>query len=125
MDELKAIAGTCGLVFLILGLVAVVIMWKVFAKAGQPGWAALVPIYNTWVLVTGICKKEALWFLLTFIPFLNIIAAWVICQELAKKFGKSSGFGIGLFLFTPIFLALLAFGDARYQDSTSTKSEEW
>jgi hypothetical protein len=103
------------LIFLGVFVVVGAIMWKVFTKAGQPGWAALVPIYNTWLLVTEICKKEPLWFILTLIPIANIVAAWVLCMELAKKFGKSDAFGIGLFFLSPIFLAMLAFGDARYQ----------
>lgn len=106
---------TCGGVGLAIFLVMAAILWKVFTKAGQPGWAAIVPFYNTWILVTEICKKEPLWFILTFIPLANIVASWVICMELAKKFGKSEAFGIGLFFLGPIFLAILAFGDAEYQ----------
>jgi hypothetical protein len=109
-------ACVCPLVMFVLvfGFFAIV-GWKIFTKAGRPGWEAIVPIYNTWVLVTEICKLEVLWFILTFIPFVSIVAAWKISMELAKKFGKSDGFGIGLFLLSPIFAAILAFGDARYQ----------
>ena len=89
--------GTFGIVFLVVILLVFAIMWKVFTKAGQPGWAALVPIYNHYLLVMEICKLEILWFILGFIPIGNIIAGWVICQALAKKFGKSDAFGIGLF----------------------------
>lgn len=105
----------CFLVFGLLFLLVFAIMWKVFAKAGRPGWEALVPIYNSWVLTTEICKKEPLWFILQFVPIANIVASWVLSQELAKKFGKSETFGIGIFFLSPIFLAILAFGDARYQ----------
>src|SRR5258707_1350661 len=97
--------GTFGIVFLVVILLVFAIMWKVFTKAGQPGWAALVPIYNHYLLVMEICKLEILWFILGFIPIGNIIAGWVICQALAKKFGKSDAFGIGLFFLGPIFLA--------------------
>ena len=108
----------CG-TFLIIPLAIIVltfaILWKVFVKAGQPGWAAIVPFYNHYILVTEICKKEILWFILGFIPIANIIALWVITQEVAKKFGKSEGFGVGLFFLAPIFYAILAFGDAEYR----------
>jgi hypothetical protein len=117
--------GTCFLFFGILFLVIFVIQWKVFTKAGRPGWESLVPIYNTWILITEICKLEAKWFIFSLIPFLNIIAAWVICQELAKKFGKSETFGIGLFFLTPIFLAILAFGDARYQGGRRSRRDDY
>jgi uncharacterized membrane protein YhaH (DUF805 family) len=105
----------CGVFYLAIIVVVFAILWKVFTKAGQPGWAALVPFYNHWILVTEICKKEPLWFILGFIPIANLVAGWVISQELAKKFGKSEAFGIGLFFLGPIFLAILAFGDAEYQ----------
>lgn len=109
-------ACVCPLVMfvLIFGFFAIV-GWKVYTKAGRPGWEAVVPIYNTWIMVTEICKLEPLWFILTLVPLANIVAAWKISMELAKKFGKSEGFGIGLFLLSPIFFAILAFGDARYQ----------
>ena len=113
------LALVCGgggfLFFAVIVILMIAIFWKVFTKAGQPGWAAIVPIYNQWVLVTEIAKKEPLWFVLLLVPFVNIVASWVICQEVAKKFGKSEMFGIGLFLLGPICWAILAFGDARYQ----------
>jgi hypothetical protein len=123
-----AAMGTCCLVpMIILGIVAFVgifIGWKIFTKAGQPGWASIVPIYNNWVMVTEICKMEPLWFFLGFVPIGNIIAAWKICMELAKKFGKSDGFGVGLFLLGPIFAAILAFGDARYQGRSRSRYDD-
>lgn len=119
MDE----SGSAGVVIasLIMGIiqlgVAVVIIagvWKVFVKAGQPGWAAIVPIYNTYVL-TQITGRPILWFVLSLVPCVNIVAAWVLTQDLAKSFGKSSGYGIGLFLLSPIFLPMLGFGSDTYQ----------
>ena len=121
LGGMMACFGTFGIVFLIFIVLTFAILWKVFTKAGQPGWAALVPIYNHYLLVTEICKKEILWFILAFIPIANIIAAWVISQELAKKFGKSEAFGIGLFFLGPIFFAILAFGDAEYEGGRSRK----
>lgn len=123
MDGAIAAMGTCFLFVGILLLIIFVIQWKLFTKAGRPGWESLVPIYNTWILVTEVCKKEPLWFILSLIPFVNIVAAWVICQELAKKFGKTEGFGIGLFFLTPIFMAILAFGDAEYIGNRKKRRE--
>jgi hypothetical protein len=106
----------CPLAFMgLFVLLAFAIGWKLFSKAGRPGWEAIVPFYNSWVLVTLICKLEPLWFFLQFVPIANIISAWKVSMELAKKFGKSDGFGIGLFLLGPVFAAILAFGDAKYQ----------
>jgi hypothetical protein len=122
LGGLMACFGSCGLVFVLFFVIMVAIGWKIFTKAGQPGWAAIVPIYNTWVLVTEICKKEPLWFILTLVPIANIVASWVICQELARKFGKSDAFGIGLFFLGPIFGAMLAFGDAEYRGRRGGRS---
>lgn len=100
------------LAFLVLILAS---LWKVFAKAGQPGWAAIVPIYNTYIM-TKITGRPAWWLLLFFIPFVNFIVAIILVLDLAKAFGKSSAFAIfGLFLFAPVGYAILAFGNAQYQ----------
>lgn len=123
LGGLMACFGSCGLVFVVLIVLVFAMLWKIFSKAGQPGWAGLVPIYNQWILVTEICKKEPLWFILSLIPFANIVAGWVLSQELARKFGKSDTFGIGLFFLWPIFLAILAFGDARYQGGRGGRSQ--
>jgi len=116
----------CGIVpLIVIGLMVVVFViagWKIFTKAGRPGWESIVPIYSNWILVTEICKKEPLWFFLMFVPIGNIIAAWVISQEMAKKFGKSEAFGMGLFFLAPIFALILAFGDAKYQGRSKGRS---
>ena len=98
-----------------LAVLAVVVagMWKVFEKAGQPGWAAIIPIYNVYVL-TQIAGRDIVWFILALIPIVNIVAAIVISIDLARKFGQGTGFGIGLALFPFIFYPILGFGSAQY-----------
>jgi hypothetical protein len=98
-----------------LAVLAVVVagMWKVFEKAGQPGWAAIIPIYNVYVL-TQIAGRDIVWFILALIPIVNFVAAIVISIDVARKFGQGTGFGIGLALFPFIFYPILGFGDARY-----------
>jgi uncharacterized membrane protein YhaH (DUF805 family) len=103
-----------GLLYVVVMVVVIAGMWKVFVKAGKPGWACLVPFYNLWVLVE-IAGKPALWFVLCLIPFVNLIIFILLSIEIAKKFGKGTGFGIGLGLLSPIFFPILGFGDARYQ----------
>jgi uncharacterized membrane protein YoaK (UPF0700 family) len=87
-------------------------LWKVFEKAGKPGWAAIVPIYNLIVLLE-IAGKPAWWVILLLIPFVNIVVAIIMVLAIAKNFGKGAGFAIGLLLLGPIFYAILAWGDAR------------
>ncbi|MFO0825786.1 MAG: DUF5684 domain-containing protein [Gemmataceae bacterium] len=90
--------------------------WKTFTKAGQPGWAVIVPFYGNWVMAVEICKKDAVFFILSLIPLVNII----VLIEMAKKFGKEAGFGIGLGLLPFIFFPMLGFGDAQYQGGSSS-----
>jgi hypothetical protein len=89
-------------------------MWMVFAKAGKPGWACLVPIYNIIVLLE-IAGKPIWWIVLFFIPVANLIATILVALGIAQKFGKGAGFGIGLAFLPMIFYPILAFSDAQYQ----------
>lgn len=96
----------------------IVSMWKVFTKAGKPGWAAIIPIYNTVVLfqISGLNP----WLLLLYIvPFVNFIAIPVLMilanVKLAKAFGKGGGFAVGLIFLNAIFMPILAFSDAEYE----------
>lgn len=109
-----AIVGLIGMVIQ-LGILGVVIagMWKLFVKAGQPGWAAIVPIYNTYVL-TQIAGRPILWFILTFVPCVNFVALILIMIDIAKSFGKSTGYAIGMILLPFIFIPMLGFSDAQY-----------
>ena len=88
-------------------------LWKVFEKAGEPGWAAIIPIYNLVVLLK-IAGKPVWWIILFLIPVVNFIIAILVAIEIAKRFGKGAGFGIGLALLPFIFYPVLGFGDARY-----------
>ena len=110
--------GAAGAVILVVQLaifiLAIAGMWKVFEKAGKPGWGAIIPIYNI-VLLLEIVGKPIWWILLLFIPCVGIVIALILFLELAKCFGKSAGFGIGLFLLGFIFFPMLGFGDAKYR----------
>ena len=101
------------LVFLAVIVFFIAAMWKVFSKAGHPGWAALVPIYNV-VVMLQIAGRPVWWLLLFFIPVVNIIVSLVVAVDIAKNFGKGTGFGLGLWLFGFIFYPILGFGDAEY-----------
>lgn len=104
-------------VLLVVYILVVIAMWKVFTKAGKPGWASLIPVYNMVVMYQIVGLNP--WLLLLYlIPFVNWIAALVLSimlnVKLAKVFGKSTGFAIGLIFLNPIFLLILGFGDAKY-----------
>jgi hypothetical protein len=93
----------------------VVLSWLwVFPKAGQPAWAAFVPLYNIYVLVVGVARLSTLWFVLLLIPVVQIIAAILVNVEVAKRFGKSEAFGLGLALLGFVFYPVLGFGSDQY-----------
>jgi hypothetical protein len=107
-------AAIFGLICLAVIVLMIASMWKIFDKAGQPGWAVLIPIYNVIVLLK-IVDRPAWWFILMLIPFVGFIIGILVVVELAKSFGQSEGFAIGLLFLPFIFATLLAFGDASYR----------
>jgi hypothetical protein len=100
-------------VMLAIGLFYVACMWKIFVKAGEPGWYAVIPILNTYTLIK-ISGRPGWWLLLMLIPCISFVIAIIVMIDLASAFGKSSGFGLGLAFLGFIFLPILAFGDAQY-----------
>ena len=104
-----------GLIFICLAIAVfgIAAMWKVFEKAGQPGWAAIIPIYN-WYIMTKIAGKPGWWVLMLLIPFVNIIFAIWLYNMISKSFGKDEGFTVGLVLLSIIFWSILGFGSAKY-----------
>jgi hypothetical protein len=97
----------------VLGIFYLYCMWRIFEKAGKPGWAAIIPIYN-YLVQLEILGRPWWWLLLLLVPVVNIVIAIIIIFDLAKVFGKSTGFGFGLLFLSFIFIPILAFGDARY-----------
>lgn len=102
------------IIYLIIGLLMLISMWKIYTKAGKPGWAAIIPIYNLIVLLE-IVDKPLWWIILMLIPFVNIVISIIVTVELAKKFGQSVGFAIGMIIIPIIFYPILAFGGAKYK----------
>ena len=102
-------------VFLILPIIifSIIANWRVYEKAGKPGWASILPVYNLIVLLE-IVKKPTWWIALLFIPIANLVIVILIYIELAKVFGKDVGFALGLVFFSPVFIMILGFGDAKY-----------
>jgi hypothetical protein len=101
------------LIQLVIAVGTIAGFWKIFVKAGQPGWAAIVPIYNIYVM-TQIAGKPAWWIVLFFIPIVSIIAAFLLFIAVVQKFGKGAGFGVGMVFLPFIFAPMLGFGDAQY-----------
>ncbi len=122
-----AMAGIASMMFVMMAIYAVLIIimvvshWKIFAKAGKPGWASIIPIYNVIVLLE-IIGRPTWWVVLYFIPFANIIVALINVFDLSKSFGKEAGFGILLVLLPIVGFPMLAFGSSKYVGPAVTQA---
>lgn len=117
---LMAFLGAYMIFVLAFAVFMAVVMWKLFEKAGKPGWAAIVPIYNVWVFaeVAGRPGWWGLGFLLSFIPvvgpLISLAISVILSIDVAKAFGKDPVFAILLVVLPFIGFPMLAFGDAKY-----------
>jgi len=107
------------LAYLALVALALAGWWKIFVKAGKPGWAALIPIYNL-IVMLEIAGRPIWWVVLFIIPVVNLVILVLVCIELVGRFGKSPLFGLGLALLGFIFAPMLGFGDATYRGGPTT-----
>ena len=110
---LMAIVMAMLIPILIVSLITIVGQWKVYTKAGKPGWACIIPIYNL-IVMLEIVGKPIWWIFLFLIPCLNIVFVVWTFNLLSKSFGQSEGFTIGLLLLGFIFWPVLGFGNYQY-----------
>lgn len=130
METNPALAWTIIILALAVAIFMIVSMWKVFEKAGKPGWAAIVPIYSSIVLAEIGGKPIWMGLILSLgglIPVVGIIVSVVfsiiVSLGVAENFNKSQGFGVGLALLGFVFYPMLAFGDATYKGATKTNDD--
>ena len=117
-DTFSTSTNAPGPLFWIVTLVSTVFeiaaVWTVFQKAGQPGWAAIVPIYNC-IVWLKVAQKPVWWILLAIIPLVNIVMAIIVVHNISKNFGHGVGFSLGIIFLSAFFIPLLAWGDSEYQ----------
>ena len=109
-------AGLMGIIllpFIIAMVIMIIANWKIFTKAGREGWKSIIPVYNNWVLFE-IAGMNGAMSLLLFVPIANVVMSIICFLNLAKVFGKDTGFAVGLILLNPIFMLILAFGKDKY-----------
>ncbi len=99
--------------FIIL-IIAIASYWKIFEKAGEPGWAIFIPIYNL-ILMYKIAGKPWWWIFSLLIPVVNIVCIIIMINEISKSFGHGIGFTLGIIFLPIVFLPILAFGDSKYR----------
>lgn len=113
MEIQEILGGIGGIIYIGIIILIIASQWKIFEKAGKPGWAAIVPIYNIVVLLE-IVGKPTWWIILMLIPFVNIVVLIMVTHQLSLSFGKGAGFTVGLIFLGIIFYPVLAFGSAEY-----------
>jgi hypothetical protein len=115
-DDAAAMATGLGFCALWIALLVLMIasMWVVFTKAGQPGWGAIIPFYNVY-LMCKIAGRPGWWLILFLIPIVSFIVAIIVALDIAKSFGKSALFAVGMLLLPIVFYPILAWGSAEYQ----------
>ncbi len=111
-------ASSAGTGILVVVYIAVIVfeiaaLWQVFVKGGKPGWAAIIPFYNYYVLLK-LVGRPGWWLILYIIPIVNIVVWIIVAIDLAKSFAKGTGFAVGLILLAFIFIPILGFGPAQY-----------
>jgi hypothetical protein len=117
MEAMGQAAGGVGIVGLVIyvaiALLMIISLWKLFSKAGQPGWASIIPIYQT-VVMLQVAGKPIWWIILLFVPIANVVIAIMMLAGIAKNFGKGVGFVLGMIFLPIIFLPILGLGSAEY-----------
>jgi uncharacterized protein DUF5684 len=106
--------GVLAIVMLAVAAVFIIGLWKVFTKAGQPGWAAIIPFYNAYIVIK-IAGRPGWWLLMLLIPVVNVVFCFLLAIDIAKAFGQSAVFGVVLlFLLGGIGYLVLGFGNYSY-----------
>lgn len=122
MENLSNPDATGGIIAMIMSMMVFIVIimvffiicqWRIFTKAGKPGWASIIPIYNT-IVMLEIVKKPVWWIILLLIPGVNLIFAIILIHNLSKVFGQGTGFTLGLLFLSFIFYPMLAFGNYKY-----------
>ena len=113
--EQQSMSPVILILYLAFAIFEIVALWKLYSKAGQPGWAILIPIYDLIVLFK-IVKME--WWhvlILLFVPLAACVYGIILPFKLAKVFGKGTGFGVLTLFFSAVTIPILAFGSAKYE----------
>ena len=121
MSDAQAIGLTVVMAAVVLVVIASI--WRIFQKAGEPGWHAIVPFLNTWTMIK-VAGRPGWWFFLYFVPCVNYVVAFIVFFDVAKAFGRSSIFGVGTALFSPVFLPILAFGSSEHLATERRRDRE-
>jgi hypothetical protein len=113
VEAIMAFIGAMLIPIIVIAVITLIGKWKIYEKAGKPGWAALIPVY-TWIVMLEIVGKPIWWIFLFFIPCVNIVFIIWTVNLLSKSFGQTEGFTVGLVLLGFVFYPILGFGTYQY-----------
>jgi hypothetical protein len=114
---------TATIVEIVVALLGIVGLWRMFAKAGRPGWGAIIPIFNLYLFVRT-AGRPGWWIVLYIVPLVNIVVHAIVCMDVARSFGRSRAFGIiALWLLSVIGFVILGFGESRYSASVDREAD--
>ena len=112
-------------IFWIIYLAAIIAIiagwWMIFTKAGEDGWKAIIPIWNILVILK-IVGREWWWIILMLIPIVGFVIWIIVALDLAKSYGRGTGFGIGLIFLPYIWSLILGFGSDTYKGPAAAKT---
>lgn len=111
------------ILFIAMVVFMIAAMWKVFQKAGFEGWECIVPVYNG-IILCRIAGRPDWWVVLLLVPYVNYVFSIIVAIDVAKKFDKGAGFGVGLALLPFVFYPILGFGDATYLGNDKAESTD-
>jgi Family of unknown function (DUF5684) len=111
-------SGVLIVVYIAIAVLIIAGWWMVFVKANEEGWKAIIPFYNLYILLK-IVGREGWWLILFFIPIVGFIVWIIVSIDLAKSFGKSGGFAVGLIFLPFVFALILGFGSATYRGAAA------
>lgn len=127
IQPLLAALGTAEIILILIAFGVLIIpiagVWKTFEKAGQPGWACLIPIYSTYIMIKIVGKPD-IWLLWCLIPCVNFVFGIWLTNLISKSFGKDEGFTVGLILLSFIFWPILGFGSAKYLGPSAAEAQQ-
>jgi hypothetical protein len=115
----NVVSGIVWLVYIAIIVAVIAGWWMIFTKAGEAGWKSIIPIYN-FIIILKIVGREPWWVILMLIPIVNLIIWIIVAMDLAKSFGRGTGFAIGLIFLAPIFALILGFGSDTYKGAAAT-----
>ena len=146
--------GGFAIIYVVVAIIwvvlAIIALWKIFVRAWEKWWKAIIPIYNVYIMYKIVGMKNWFWYSILVPVALWIVAAlleksspdatpilsaiWsafsgivgiVASFKLPRKFGWGVGTSVLYVLFTAICLLILGFGNYEYNMTAGKKFSDY